>query len=532
MRILYHAINGIGLGHLMRLSAIACAVRSNSPDVHQLFASSANYPQHFRRMAIPVIVLPSSDAGSATDLDRRSRTISSRLSTQILDDVISDYDPQVVVFDTHVGPHLVRRTVNSGRQAVLVYRRCREQIILRHLREGLLARMHRILIPHTEVQFRRNLPNSTYRHLVGLGTVRFVGPVVFPASLDVAPRLSVEPGDELVLIVGGGGGLDVVNRAIFRRACHAASELRRERPKLRCVYIGGPLANASKVPDGCLFIHEESEMQQLMARAALVIAIPGYNTVQEILHTGARTILLPMPRQQEDQEDRVAELVARGRAASLSPSAGIAEIRDTMRSVLDMPAPPPEPCPGAANAAAEILGISAAPRKLICSRDSAGFTSAVHFSSTRKLLAALRKQSETESCLRLDWDRVESLFASLRESDDSLIRSIEIVIGRCSPAEAAQRMRQLCAFFEHVGFQHDRVLFTVDDPSGGLLLRQLTQEVADLRFRALVARFSERALELDPTGVFECLEVCRKLAPGFKLDVTMDDKAFAFVDQP
>ena len=41
MRILYHAINGAGLGHLMRLSAIATAVRAQAPHVHQLIATNA-----------------------------------------------------------------------------------------------------------------------------------------------------------------------------------------------------------------------------------------------------------------------------------------------------------------------------------------------------------------------------------------------------------------------------------------------------------------------------------------------------------
>lgn len=532
MRILYHAINGLGLGHLMRLSAIACAVRDKSPDVHQLFASSANYPQHFRRMAMPVIVLPQSDAGAATGIDRRSRTISSRLSVRILDDVIRQYNPQVVVFDTHVGNQLVRSVIGQGRQAVLIYRRCREPFIIKHLRDGLLEQFHRILVPHTEQQFRRNLPNSTMQRLIALGSVRFVGPIVFPATPDAEPRLDISPQEELVLIVGGGGGLDLMHRPVFLRACQAVSELRRERPNLRCVYVGGPFAGATELPEGCIFLQEEAELQLLMARAVLVIAIPGYNTVQEILQTGVRTLLVPMPRQQEDQEDRVAELVERGRASSLPASASVRQIRDAICAVLETSAPAPELQIGAANAAAELLCISAAPRKLIHGRESRSISSALRFSSLRKLALSLNQESHLASCLRLDWNRVEPLFLMLKDQARQAILSVEIVVGPCSPEEASERMRALCQMFHSIGFDHNRVLFAVDDPSAGRLLAELTRQVADLRFHALVARFSEQSLQIDPTAVFESLELCRKLGPRFKLDVTVADQQFAFVDQP
>jgi len=93
-------------------------------------------------------------------------------------------------------------------------------------------------------------------------------------------------------------------------------------------------------------------------------------------------------------------------------------------------------------------------------------------------------------------------------------------------------MRALCQMFHSIGFDHNRVLFAVDDPSAGRLLAELTRQVADLRFHALVARFSEQSLQIDPTAVFESLELCRKLGPRFKLDVTVADQQFAFVDQP
>src|SRR5271167_1778582 len=101
MRILYHAINGFGLGHLMRLSAIAVAVREKAPDVHQFIATSANYPTHLKRLNMPVMILPEDDAGPLLGPDRRSGSVSSSFAVRLLNGAIEEYDPRLVVFDTH-----------------------------------------------------------------------------------------------------------------------------------------------------------------------------------------------------------------------------------------------------------------------------------------------------------------------------------------------------------------------------------------------------------------------------------------------
>ncbi len=105
-------------------------------------------------------------------------------------------------------------------------------------------------------------------------------------------------------------------------------------------------------------------------------------------------------------------------------------------------------------------------------------------------------------------------------------------MGRCDVEEGGRRIRSVFEFLESRGFDTSELLFCVDDPSDGRLFAALTAEVRELRFKALVARFSSAALRHQSERIFENLEFCRDVLPRFKIDITVMEDTFAFVDQP
>jgi len=538
MRILYHAINGVGLGHLMRLSAIAVAVRDKAPEVHQFITTSANYPPHLSRLNMPVMILPGSDAGPFIAPDRRARSVSSEFAARILDHVIDEYNPHIVVFDTHAPWRLVKKVVDQGRRATLVYRNCREEYLLKNLRDGFLARFHLILIPHSASEFQAGVRRRVTTQLENLETVRYVGPVVYPglasaaAIKEISRVYSLAPSDDVVVVTAGGGGLGRLNGKLFQNACRAAVELRKRRPALRMICVGGPYAGRCKVPEGCTYVESEPRLQALMARADVVIAVPGYNTVQEILQSGARAALIPVMRKTEDLHARVEALVRRGRARRLELDASPQEYMQCMEDLLSIARPAPETFNGAAEAAKQILQMAVAPRRYVCSREPLSRSLATSFRSARALARELMYDKECPAIIRIDWDRAEKLFAALGPGGQGSIVGLEIVLGRSSVKEAARRLRTVHSFLQSTVFPQEDLIFSVDDPSGGRLLAELTLQVRDLRFKALVARFTERALRHNAAGIFENLELCRDVVPQFKIDITLLDNNFAFVDQP
>jgi UDP-N-acetylglucosamine--N-acetylmuramyl-(pentapeptide) pyrophosphoryl-undecaprenol N-acetylglucosamine transferase len=536
MRILYHAINGIGLGHLMRLSAIARAVQVQAAHVHQFIVTSANYPPHLRRLNMPVMILPDDDSGPLVAPDRRSRSVSREFSSRLLNHAIQEYDPRAVVFDTHAPWRLVKKVVDEGREPILVYRRCKEEFILKHLRDGFLSRFHLVLIPHDEAEFQSGLRRSTLRALRNLETVRYVGPVVYPVLTpalqeQVSDRHGLSKRDRLILITAGAGGLGRLNQSFFERAAEAAVQLRAKSASVRVICVGGPYSRPVSVPEGCLYVEDEPNLQALIARSDVVITVPGYNTVQEILYTGARVLIVPAKRKMEDIEARVELLVRRGRARCVGPGASVADYERHIEALLRSPRPVPEPCPGAPNAAEAIIQLVKAPRRYLCSREPLSAIGAVSYPSPRKLVVALRDDQVREAIVRVDWDMLRKLLADLGEGA-SCVSALEIILGQCDVEEAGRRIRAVREFLDDCGFPSIELVFCVDDPTGGRLLAELTQQVRDVSFRALVARFAKDTFQRNPDEVFASLELCRNFATQFKIDITLLEDQYTFIDQP
>jgi predicted glycosyltransferase len=538
MRILYHAINGSGLGHLMRLSAIALAVRDRAPDTHQLVATSANHPAHLRRLGMPSIVLPSDDAGPLLEADRRARTISKDLAARILGDVVWEYDPGVVVFDTHAHRVLVDEVTREGRRAVLVFRHCREDYILKAAREERFARFDAVLVPHTEEEMRAMLGARTMDRFVRSGPVQFVGGVAFPAAptgaeiARAAAKHGVAPDDELLLVTAGSGGYGAITGGLVERLCRAAAGLSRRDRALRVLCVAGPNADAAALPEGAALVASEPNLQPLMARADLVVAHGGYNTVQEILQTGAPAALFPVYRKSEDQDALLRVLEARGRVRRIDPSAPLPQIQEIYADVLARPRPRPERLPGAARAAEVILALAGGPSAYVCGPRSALVPGGGARVEPAQVARALRRRRDQRAVVRADWDLVDALLDALGPRAAARVEALEVHLGEADPAGWEDQARCVLRVLHDRGFDPAAATLCVRDGSGGEGLAALTERIRDASFRALVAQVPGDPFHTRPDRVFESAERCRRVNPAFDVDITIAEDPVLSIDQP
>ena len=536
MRILYHAINGSGLGHLMRLSAIAVGVRRRAPHVHQFFVTGANYPAHFERLKMPVIVLPRDDSGPLIEVDRRTSTVSAEMNARMLRHVIREYNPALVVFDTHAPRRVVADTKSDGRHAVLVLRRCRPDTIHDNLTNGFYSSFDLILTPYQPEEFLDGLPEELAARLDELGTVQHCGGIVFPLDLNkrkiqaLAQYYGVSAKEKLILITAGSGGYDAHNRKFLATACHAAVAMRATLSGVRVFYVGGPYAKRFPVPDGCEYVESEADLQLLIARADLVVGHGGYNTIQEVLRTGARAALVPIYRKAEDQAAFANRLAERGRVRVLDPGGSKAAYLKCFLELLDAPRPRRQAIEGADAAAAEILNLAQAPGNFVCCRESHAISTAVPC-ATPKQLAQLLARDGGGAMVRIDWDRVEELFRLLGPAVHHRIAALEVDIGCGSVEDCERRVSRVYRRLAEAGFDRKALLFSVIDSSGGTLIAALARRIYELRFRALVARIPRQVLQVNPTAVFQSLELCRGLRIHFKLDLTVVETPYASADQ-
>jgi predicted glycosyltransferase len=525
MRILYHAINGSGLGHLTRLSAIALAVQQEAPDVHQLMATSENYPLLLKRLRMPSIVLPQDDNDPVLNLDRRLRMISAKLATRILSDTVRNYDPRILVFDTHAPRSLVEEAWSDGRQPVLVLPSCRDEVLAKLLREGALTRFALVLLPHTREQLAAIASGGVLRQLDNLAVTRYVGGIVFPSILGaaevvrVAARHGIADGERLILICAGSGGYGAVDRQFIEKACRAAIERKRRDPSVRVICVAGPCSASMPASMDCAVIDAGPDLQLLTAQAELVLAQADYNTVQEVLRTGPRALLVPLARGAEDQAAFVRSLLPRPGMRTLSPSAPEAAFGRALHQLMQEPRPGPIAANGASVAARAIIELGCLPDIYICSRSPLSKPAPGRRAEPRNLFRSL-KANEAQARLCIDWDVVVDVLARLGPEACIRLISIEVDFGTAETKAWEERIRRVHAAIRATGFDLQALTFCLVDASGGPKLAELAERIADLRFRSLVAHVPLDMLRAQPGEVFEAAERCRGLDCGFGIDIT------------
>lgn len=341
MRILYHAINGSGLGHLMRVSTIADAVRQLDGEVHQLVVTNAAHTDPVRSLGLPVLTLPDHEGSPYTGIDRRLHVVPRSTVEAILQDVITRYDAGTVVFDTHFPAQVAMAAAADGRALVLVLRRTRTDYLHHLLQDGGLRRFDRVLIPHEREAFGRSLPDGQVAVLEAHPGLSYTGPIVRRAEPTSGPavraHLGISGDAALVLITCGSGGYFDADR-LLGDAVLATSLLP---PPLQVVVVGGPYGHRPELPPGWVYRPAEPQLPTLFAAADLVIGHAGYNTVHEVAQAGARAVFVAMPRWNEDQAVNVAPLVDRGGAVCVPLGTSAPRIAELARTLLHRPRPEP-----------------------------------------------------------------------------------------------------------------------------------------------------------------------------------------------
>jgi len=310
IRVAFHAINGIGLGHLVRTIAIATELPSIIPGVQRLVVTNARDLTLLERAGIDFVQLPPRLAEPHADVNRVSSALPEPVEEAALNAIFAAYAPDLVVFDTHAPIRVVQQLTAIGARSVLVQRELRPEALRSFLASNAQFAFDKIVVPHdaTEVDVRA----------YGDHPVELVGSIV--RRVEVASTTA----GPLVVAMAGGGGQPVDARRYLRAVVDAHLLARARIPTLETILVIGPYAEApSNVGGyaGLTLIASTPELPGLLARASVVVSQAGYNAVAEIRALKKPAILIPGHRKAEDQRARAMRLVRAGTAVIAKPDA-------------------------------------------------------------------------------------------------------------------------------------------------------------------------------------------------------------------
>ncbi len=317
-RVLFYAVNGLGLGHVTRLLAIARRLRDLVPRAEIVFLTSSEAEDVLFREGFAAFKVPSKSL--RVDAHIRPTTYSRMVQTVSLN-LLASFHPHLFVVDTFPTGALqeLLPVLRWDSRKAFVYREQRPESAMSDQFQSALRLYDLAIVPHLEDAAEIVVPPE-------LPTV-WCGPILVREREEALSRaeareeLGLAPdGRTLYLTLGGGGEAGVetllseVAQALLPEAERQGIEILAPRAPL----VRGRIARIEGVRRVSHY-----PMAEMYNAFDACISAGGYNSVMELLHHGVPTALWPLARQVDDQEARAEWVESQGagiRLASLEES--------------------------------------------------------------------------------------------------------------------------------------------------------------------------------------------------------------------
>lgn len=314
-RILFYAVNGLGLGHVTRLLAIARAVRAERPEAQILFLTTSEADAVIAKEGFAAVKLPSKTTSAES---RLQPGVYMKLAHTVVMNTVAAFNPAILVSDTFPAGAVqeLLPTLTWTMRRVFVFRAQQPERASDPFFQSTLARYDLCLIPHPEGSEEVPIPESI--------RAVWTGDIFVRNRSEAWPREKARsylglPAEGRILYAafGGGGDEEFANAVETTLAAAAGTDW--------IVAVPDAPLLRSRLP-ACseqVFRVSHYPMAECLFAFDGAVSAAGYNTVNELMHFGIPSILIPFPRGLDDQFARVRRLVEAGAAltSELAPAA-------------------------------------------------------------------------------------------------------------------------------------------------------------------------------------------------------------------
>lgn len=297
MRLLFYAINGVGLGHVSRLSVLATHLHNRHKNIRMSFYSNSVAAEKIFPMKGDTIVLPDN-----IPPQQRARVAYSGFKS-----AVEAYQPQIIVCDTHWPRPAIGLLRQNGTRTVLVLRlvsisRAKE-VIIKALQDFDL-----IIIPHS--------PTEVYE--LYKSSPEIIKLLAGPKFLISGPIARLQTGfnkdAKVVFSLGGGGeyhngaGYNSTNTLLDQ--LHASAKILSE-SGYHCVLACGPFLKLRPEQEYGWNVFQTLHLHESLGERTVSVGRAGYNTCWEALGSGGKLVLVGSHSGYEDVAARHTFLTSR-----------------------------------------------------------------------------------------------------------------------------------------------------------------------------------------------------------------------------
>lgn len=289
-RVLFHAINHVGLGHINRSIAVAQWLQAAIPALQVLFLIEGG-EDFIDPTGYPWILIP----GQASEHEHIE---------QITRKAIEVFQPDVMIHETLLRPPIHKAAQEAGIK----------QVVMGSLGDALRDQFRYNLALLNEVRLlivlqQRAEVLTTDQELIAQyrGETLYAGPLVRRKKQLTSEALRKELGltaeHKVLFVTFGGGGWDIA-RGLLHTILAAREQILARHPQTRLIVIPGPHFSGELPGQDdfvCYVSRFEPFLNDYIDIASAVVMMAGYSTVNEIASSGVPAVCIPAP----DAEDQV-----------------------------------------------------------------------------------------------------------------------------------------------------------------------------------------------------------------------------------
>ena len=316
IKVIFFAMNGIGLGHMMRSINIAKELKKIIK-CEVLFVTNSPFLKFFKENNFRFL------KGGADPLDWSNHKISYddylKVNQEFLLAAIKDFAPDIIVYDFLIMPEVIQYAKTKNIFSVYVLREVNSFDYLLPFKPYLSFFDLVLLTGIENKNFKENAVHAGFNK----EKIFYVGNIFRTAEKQRIPRMRRKyhkrRGEFLVTITMGGGGagapfLNEIKKFMFTVAA-MAKKINCPK-KLRWLFIKGPLfPDTVHLPAPMEVVEYEKELPELFHISDLILATGGYNTINEIIGAKRPALIYPLAHKEkflESQTTRVSAYVPKG----------------------------------------------------------------------------------------------------------------------------------------------------------------------------------------------------------------------------
>jgi UDP-N-acetylglucosamine--N-acetylmuramyl-(pentapeptide) pyrophosphoryl-undecaprenol N-acetylglucosamine transferase len=300
-RFLFHAINGVGIGHLAREMIIADWLTALDVGCECLFLTEGWFGKEIADRGYAALRSPATSYVKTTPTEKLPpildvmdiKTVAA-LASDSLRSTCRHFNPDYMVFDVAM-PKVLYDAVAPGVKRVYVARLGRN--VKNVANSNLTPAPDLVLVPNEKnqiAQYKSDLQKFKTKIVISGPIIRTVDNSE-DKQLAVRERMGLLPGDNFLLITFGAGGWEYSSE-LLPRCKLVVEEIRQRFPGIKIVLSTGPLLRgkmtyAQQFAD--VVFDFDWDLQVLMRSAQAILTMGGYNSLYEVAMSGTPTIIFP-----------------------------------------------------------------------------------------------------------------------------------------------------------------------------------------------------------------------------------------------